>query len=477
MSAQILVVDDALMSQHSLGYLLEILGHEGTFASSAEEATGILQQASFDVILSDLIMPGMGGMGLLAWCQAHCEETPFLVMSSDESIEMAIEATRQGAYDYLNKPISLAKLTEVLESALQSRALHQTAQRLRHSEPSADGWCGLVGQSPEMLQMYRMISRAARFFTPVLVIGESGTGKELIARAVHDSSPRAQRPFVAVNGAGIVEGLFESLMFGHRRGSFTGASADQRGLFEEADGGTLFLDEVGEMSLSSQARLLRVLETSEILPVGAARPRKVDVRLVSATNRDLVAAIAAGQFREDLYYRICGVKLTPPPLRERGRDIATLSLHFLRELCARTGVNIKGFAPAVLACFEEYSWPGNVRELRQVIESAAVISRTPWIELEDLPPRLRGEPLRAQPLAPAPVSAPAPALETGRPLTLAEVERRQIEGVLALTDGNRSRTAALLGVSRHTLYRMIRKHGIDADACEELDAQAVRSAS
>ena len=467
----ILVAEDDPSVRRLLAWLLSSEGYRVDQAEDGEAATALLRTAPFDLVITDLLMPRCDGMALLQRIKAQDADLPVLLLTAHSSVQGAIDAIRLGAFDYIEKPIDHDRLRTAARNAVAQRQL-QLKARLLEAPPTAGPFHGILGQSGAMRWVFQLIERVARYPTPTLITGESGTGKELVARALHAASPRASGPLVAVNSASIVDTLFESTLFGHKRGSFTGADRDRKGLLEQADGGTLFLDEIGEMSLSGQAKLLRVLETREVLPVGASQPRSVDVRVVSATNRELLDAIEEGRFRRDLYYRLCGVNIALPPLRARGEDLILLANHFLQG--ARTRMEsllARELAPEVLAAFRDYAWPGNVRELRQIIESAAVLCDGPTIRLHHLPPALR--PARPQPptstwqptAAPTPTPGASPGAgalddEDGVLLTLHALEARHLARAAVVCGNNRSEMARRLGISRHALYRLLHKHGL-----------------
>ncbi len=434
-AGRILLVEDDPSTRRLLEYLLTSDGHLIRQAQDGAEALALLKEEPFDLILTDLYMPNVDGMTLLKEVRALEPDLPVLMLTAHSSLKSAIEAIRMGAYDYLEKPVDHDRLRTVVKNVLSHRRLQLKARLLEM--PSDQTWHGMIGQSHQMRWVYQTLERIARFKTPILITGESGTGKELIAQAVHRLSPRSRGPLVAVNSAGVVDGLFESQMFGHLRGSFTGASRHHDGLFAAADGGTLFLDEIGELSASGQARLLRTLETGEVLPVGASQPITVDVRVIAATGRDLAAMMAEGTFRADLYYRLCGINLTLPPLRDRGGDVLALAEALLEQTCLAEGCSFLGFDDGARQALLQHDWPGNIRELRQMIEVATAMAEGSFITAYDLP---------LQHTAPL--------------LSLEEAEALHVARTLAAAGHSRNRAAELLGVSRHTLYRLMRKHAL-----------------
>jgi DNA-binding NtrC family response regulator len=443
--ANILVVeDDGAMRD----LLVEELGDAHFRVESAPGGrAGVerVKKGGIDVVVSDLRMPDLDGFDLLRDLKATEPSPHVIVISAFGSIPTALKAVELGAYDFLEKPFEIEALVLRVDKALAERGLRREVARLRREVARPYGLENIVGKSPAMQEIFDLVTRLGSSSASVLVTGESGTGKELIARAIHFNSPRAKKPFVAVNVAAIPETLIESELFGYKRGAFTDARADHAGLFVEADGGTIFLDEIGELPPPLQAKLLRVLQEREIRPLGATRSEKLDVRVVAATNRELEARMRAGQFREDLYYRLNVIHIAVPPLRSRVEDILPLCEHFIAE-ARRRGVSTRArtLAPAAVKALLAYPWPGNVRELENVIERALALCDEPQIGVEDLPAQIkerRGNDLLAGALA--------------RGLTLAELEREYIERVLAAEGGNKTRAAQRLGLDRKTLYRKL----------------------
>jgi two-component system, NtrC family, response regulator AtoC len=443
--ARILVVDDDLTVARVIARMAESLGHATTVAGSVDEALGHLSRSAFDAVLTDLSMPGRSGLDLLRHVQAESPEIPVVLITGKGAIDTAMEAIKGGAYDYLAKPPQIEMLGALLRRAIEKKRM---AEEMRHlqREVSKHAPAGeIIGASPQMLEVYKTLQRVAPSRTSVLILGESGTGKELVARKLHERSPRRLERFVAVNVSAIPEGLLESEMFGHVRGAFTGAMTARRGLFDEAHRGTLFLDEIGDLSLPLQAKLLRVIQEHRLKPVGGNEEHEVDVRLVGATHRDLDEMVKRGSFREDLYYRMNVVSISLPPLRERGAmDIEMLVEHFLHEYEQETGKTPPGVSTEAFALLKAYAWPGNVRELENVVERAVLMSTHGFITPEALPPRLHG--------IPAPTSS-APIPVSGFPPLDAMIER-YVEQVLDHAKGNRTRAAHILGISRRTLHRM-----------------------
>jgi DNA-binding NtrC family response regulator len=418
------------------GFAVEV-AHDGAQALARFEAA----PQSYDVVVADINMPALDGLSLLDRLKALDPEVLVLFVTAYSSVDSAIAALRKGAFDYLTKPFRNDQLVQSVRNALRLRQLFAENRTLRRELQRSYGFQEIVGQSPRMTGVFRLVERAAATSASILIRGETGTGKELVARAAHFASSRADRPFVSLNCAALPEGLLESELFGHEKGAFTGAVARSLGLFRAAHGGTLFLDEVGEMTAALQAKLLRVLETREVRPVGATEAVAVDVRIVAATHRDLLAEVKEGRFREDLYYRLAVIEVEVPPLRERPDDIPLLVRHFLRKVARERGEPERKLAPEALTHLTRYSWPGNVRELVNAIEHAATLGEG-TLSLADLPARIR----EAQAEPEVPPGA-----------TLAEVERRHALRVLAEVGGDRRRAAEVLGIDLSTLYRKIKR--------------------
>jgi len=437
----ILIVDDEANIRASLKGALGREGYQVEEAASLGAARPLLRE-SFDFVLLDVWFPNESGIELLAEIRAASPETTVVMMSGHATIDVAVQATRLGAFDFLEKPIALERLLVLLRNALASQALAAENRRLR--EPWA---VPLIGESPAIRDLLEQIARAGPSPARVLIRGEHGTGKELVARALHESSARRGMPFVAVNCAAIPEELFESELFGHERGAFTGATQSRRGRFEEAHGGTLLLDEVADLSARAQTKLLRVLQEDELTRVGGSRGIRVDVRVVAATNRDLAAAVEANAFREDLFFRLAVIPLTVPPLRERREDVALLVEHFLAHLARETGRARRSFSPAAMAALARYDFPGNVRELRNLVERLVIMSPGARIEIDQVEAVL-----------------PAGALDEGETAALSDAvrdfERQQIELALRAEGGHMTRAAARLGLERSHLYKKMRQLGM-----------------
>jgi two-component system nitrogen regulation response regulator NtrX len=452
--AQILVVDDEPNIRLTLQMVLEGEGWEVTLAPSAEDALARLADEPFDAMLLDVMMPGgMDGLTALGLVHGKYPDLPVVMISGHATLHDAVSATRAGAFDFLEKPLSRERVLVTVRNALResSRGRELADLKARAGRDYAVG--GLLGEAPALVRLREQIAKVAPTRARVLIQGESGTGKELIARAVHDQSERAAGPFVKVNCAAIPDELIESTLFGHEKGAFTGAAGRQRGQFELADGGTLFLDEIGDMSLSAQAKVLRVLQSGELTRVGSERAIKVDVRVLAATHKNLEAACQAGTFREDLYFRLNVVPLVAPPLRQRASDVPGLALHFLAQVCEENGFRRKAFEADVLDALRAWRWPGNVRELRNVVERMAILSGE-VIGLDDLPDALLEVPERT-------VSDEAALAGEGNLRDLRDAaERRFIVERLEALDWNISRAADSLGLERTHLHKKMRALGI-----------------
>jgi two-component system response regulator AtoC len=452
----VLIVDDEEPMRHLLALVLRERGYDVRAVSNGEEALKELAARDYDLVLSDLRMPRMDGLQLLAALREQHPHLTVIVMSAYGSHDTALEAMKAGAYDYVSKPFRPDEVLLVLAKAEERERLARENRRLRGELAQDYRLDAIVGDSPAMADVLRRVRKVAPAKATVLLTGESGTGKELVARALHELSPRAALPFVAVNCGAIPAELVESELFGHVKGAFTDATRSKKGLVAEADGGTLFLDEIGELPLLLQVKLLRFLQEEEIRRVGDVRSEKVDVRVVAATARDLEAAVKAGQFREDLFYRLNVVGVRLPPLRERPEDIPALARHFLARCApARAGAPLAGLAEDALEALRAYRWPGNVRELEHAMERATVLAEGPEVHEADLPDRVRDR------VAPAPaVALPEGSLSIKR--ATRQVEEELIRRALARTGGNRTRAAELLELSYRALLYKIKEFGIDA---------------
>jgi two-component system, NtrC family, response regulator HydG len=439
----ILVVDDQPSVRELLRAVLEEDEHTVDTAADGESAVEMLKSGFHDLVLTDLRMPGMDGIEALRRIKALSPETGVVMMTAYASVETAVTAMKLGAFDYITKPIDIEEVRRVIDRWTEGARPSEGAVE-EEVAPTTD----IVGASEELMNVLDLAHRVAESDATVLLLGESGTGKDVIAREIHRSSHRANRPFVAVNCSAIPEGLLESELFGHEKGSFTGAVRQKRGKFETADGGTVFLDEIGDMSEALQAKLLRFLQDHIVQRVGGSSDIKVDVRVVAATNKDLEAEVAAGRFREDLYFRLNVVTITLPPLRERTEDIPLLIDHFLRKHAPR-GIKPKRMTPSAVRLAMGYVWPGNVRELENAVQRAIVLSRGETIFPEHLPAKVQA----------AEAASENPPRPEGR--TMREVERATIIKTLKQTEGNRTHAARILGISRRTLQNKIKEYGID----------------
>ncbi|MBD3161185.1 MAG: response regulator [Candidatus Eisenbacteria bacterium] len=460
---RILIVDDHESVRTGLRAALEEFGYR-TIDEAPDAETGlqkILEQPP-DLIIVDLNLPGRSGLDLVADLQKRGIETTMIVLTAHASIETAIEATRRGVFDYLTKPAQPDRLRTVVGRGLERTAMRRELLHLRREMLRSGRLQELVGRSPGMLELYRMIEQVAPTTAGVLISGESGTGKEVIAGTVHRLSPRSARPFVVVNCAAIPATLLESELFGHEKGAFTGATAARTGCFEQADGGTLFLDEIGEMSVDLQSKLLRALENGRFRRVGGDREIAVDVRIVAATNADLKGLLAEGRFREDLYFRLNVFGIAIPPLRERREDVALLADHFLQQHLRQKNDPITGFSDAALRLMERYAWPGNVRELRNAVHRAAILCSGGEILPEHLPPAVRGEETSL------PRSGSGVFLPDGT--SIAEAERMLIFETLRTNRWNKSKAAEILGISLKTLYNRLNQY--EAEKTEQEGTEA-----
>jgi DNA-binding NtrC family response regulator len=447
-SARILVVDDEEDLRLGLAETLQGEGHQVETAGDGWKALEQARTARFDLALVDLKMPGPDGMMVLDQLKQLSPETLVVMITGHATVESAVAAMRLGAYDYLAKPFKLDQVRLVVRRAVEQKRLADENRWLRQEVEHYHRFEQIVGKSACMQELFRAIEKAAPTSSTVLISGETGTGKDLVARALHQRSARAKGPLVPISCGAIPESLLESELFGHVKGAFTGAHADREGVFEAAEGGTLFLDEIGDLPMPMQVKLLRALQEREIQRLGESRARKVDVRLVAATHKDLRQEMQQGRFREDLYYRLDVISMVVPPLRQRREDIPLLAEHFLRKYNAEMGKNLRGASPETLALLMRYDWPGNVRELQNAIERAAILQEGPHIQPEDFPLGRAGQ--------------TPPAGEAGGELvSLEEMERRHILWVLRQTDNHQSRAAQILGIGRRTLYRKVREYGLD----------------
>ncbi len=456
--AKILIADDEPLFLRTTAELLRRAGYECTCAADGKAALEALGRESFDLILSDLNMPGNFKLELLREGRTKWPEVPLIVVTGAPSLPTAIESVRLGITDYLLKPIKYEDLLASLRRALAKRRPQTGAATVSQNGAStADRpFPEIIGESLPMQELFEIMQRVAATDTNVLISGESGTGKELVAKAIHNHSRRAKANFQIIDCTAIPETLFESIVFGHAKGAFTGAVKDHPGLLKQCDGGTAFFDEIGELPAPLQAKLLRVIQEQTFIPVGKTTPVHVDTRFLCATNRDLEMEVNAGRFRRDLFYRLAVIHIELPPLRERGEDIYLLAMHFLRELQGDEQ-RVKGFTDEARAQLLQYTWPGNIRELRNVVERAVALARSEWITPADLPPAVQ------RPTATT-IQTPSGNMHgVTRADALEAAEREYLVGMLSKNHGNIAQTAREAGVSRQGLHKLLKKHGIDAD--------------
>ncbi len=443
MHGKILIVDDDPDSLSSIGEAMTREGHEVTLAHSGEEALRLAEQRSFDVVLTDLRMMGVDGLKVVRTIKASRPETVVIVMTGFASMETVVDAISAGAYDYISKPFRLDQMRLKVRQSMEQAKLLRENRDLRRQVRDQDVRGTIIGSSPAMVEVYKTIAKVASSDATVLVQGESGTGKELVARSIHDLGNRRDRPFLAVNCGAVAETLLESELFGYVRGAFTGAVSAKRGIFAAADRGTVFLDEIGDTSPALQSKLLRVLESGEVMAVGSTVPNRVDVRVISATHHDLTALAGQGKFREDLYYRLKVVTIELPPLRARRSDLPLLFDHFLKKYAQEAGKTL-AVHPEVMPVLESFNWPGNVRQLENAVERAVTLNTSGVFSVEDLPEEVQTTTPRS-----------AGRSRDGRWPTLEEVEEQYIREVLDAVGGNMSKAAEILAIDRRTLYRRL----------------------
>jgi two-component system response regulator HydG len=456
-SRRILVVEDDRPQADAVAETLERMGHTCVVVTEPRRALAIIEDDGFDLVITDLVMHDIDGLEILRAAKRMDPTAEVILVTGHGTIETAVQAMREGAYDYITKPLNVNELRDRVAKALEHRHLVRRTEQLSEQLQERFGFEGIIGQSPLIRRVIETCRLIAPTDTTVLIEGESGTGKELVAKALHNNSPRREHNFVALNCAALSEGILESELFGHEKGAFTGALAGRKGRFEHADGGTLFLDEVGDMPIATQIKLLRVIENREIVRVGSNDPRRVDVRLVSATNQKLDELVKAGKFREDLYFRLKVVRVVLPPLRERREDIPLLTEHYLRRLAAEHGKPVAGITPDALRLLGAYDWPGNVRELINTLETMIVLSPGAVLDVGDIPAEMR----------PAGHEERPEALRPG--MSLEDAERLLIEQTLASTAGNRQQAASILGIGERTLYRKIKEFGLAKDTDPQPD--------
>jgi DNA-binding NtrC family response regulator len=459
MTHNVLVVDDEPKLCDLLASALNQNGITVFTAGNGLHALKVLETEDIDLVISDWRMPGMDGPQLLAEIKSRFAHLPVIVMTAYSTVKNAVQSMRNGAFDYIAKPFDIDELDITVSKALQFRDILKDNQRMRAELDEHQQIDSLIGDSPSFRRVLQAIDSVRDSNATILLTGESGTGKEMVARAIHKHGNRADKPFVAVNCAAIPEGLLESEMFGHRKGAFTGAVADRVGRFLQADKGTLFLDEIGEMPLALQAKILRALQERVIEPVGDPRERKVDVRVIAATNKNLLDAVANKEFREDLYYRLNVFPIPLPALRERVEDIAPLARHFAHVLGATAGKRISGFSPAALQAMARYSWPGNIRELQNCVERATIVASGTVIDNDDLPAYLFASAAATCSAIPTEGMGVPSDLEAA----LAQVEKNYILAALAQSNGVQAAAAQLIGISERSFWYRLKKLGIHVD--------------
>ncbi|EAT16204.1 sigma-54 dependent transcriptional regulator [Desulfuromonas acetoxidans] len=453
----ILLIDDDEQSCATLGLLLKKSGYSVETALSGEQGLELLPKTPFEIVITDLRLPGMDGLEILKRVKEHNAEINVILVTGNSSAESAVTAMKYGAFDYITKPLNFDKLKVILDKAQEKLQLVAENRFLRQQLRGRYTFDNIIGTSMTMQQVFSRMQKVLHTDSSLLILGESGTGKELVAKAIHFNGPRKDQPFVPINCGAIPADLLESELFGHLRGSFTGAIANKCGKFEQANGGTIFLDEIGTMPVHLQLKLLRVLQEQEVQPVGSNRNIKLDVRVISATNADLEQMVRDGHFREDLFYRLNVIPITLPPLRQRSEDIALLVRHFLQKSCRYMNRSLMPMESAALQVLENYDWPGNVRELENVIERTVALSDGPQITLQDLPPHITG---KHTPTMSEQNLYTLPADGVDMPKQIQEIERHWISQALEMSQGIKARAAAMLGINRTTLVEKIKRLGL-----------------
>ena len=446
MNFTILIIDDEKNIREGLSAALELDGYSVKLAANGTEGLALIEKGDIDLVITDLRMPGISGEEVLAKVRGESPGIPVIVLTGHGSIDTAVDAMRNGAYDFLTKPLSLDRLSLIVKRALAGRELEIRHSSLQQELDAKASFESIIGKSAEMQRIFQMVRKAADSKASVLITGESGTGKELIANALHNLSPRKDNPFIKVHCAALSETLLESELFGHEKGAFTGAAARKRGRFELANTGTIFLDEIGEINQNVQIKILRVLQDKRFERVGGEDTLEVDVRVIAATNRNLEEEIAQGRFREDLFYRLNVVHIQVPPLKDRKDDIPLMLNAFLDEFNRENNKSITGFDARSRSALYKYDWPGNIRQLRNCVESAVVMCSGNEITLEDLPPTVRG-------------AAESNVIQVPMGVTMAEAEKIIIQQNLASNQGNKTKTADILGIGRKTLHRKLEEYG------------------
>ncbi len=445
---KVLVVDDDMEMLELLHDYLQKVGFDTQVSASGNEALAKVEEEEYNVLVTDLKMPGISGIEILQKVGQLRPECSVILITAFGTIETAIEAMKLGAFDYITKPFKMEEVMIAIEKAIKEQKLQMENIMLRQEVEKRYKFDNLIGKSKAMQEVFTLIQRVSNNASNVIVYGDSGTGKEMVAKAVHFNGPRKNKPFIPINCTAIPEGLLESELFGHVKGAFTGASMSKKGLFEKANGGTLFLDEIGDMGMSLQGKLLRVLQDKEIRPVGGTAATKVDTRIITATNRDLLKEMEKETFREDLYYRLNVIPIHLPSLKDRPEDVPLLADFFLSKYAEETNTVIKGFSKESMMLLINHSWKGNVRELENVIERAVVLSNNEILQPEDLPLVRKSE--REQIMEEAMI----------KQLSLRELEREYVTRILAMTKGNKNKAAKILGVNRRTLYRKEERYGL-----------------
>ncbi|MCI7588401.1 MAG: sigma-54 dependent transcriptional regulator [Spirochaetia bacterium] len=458
MNFTILIIDDEKNIREGLGTALELEGYDVKLAENGEIGLKLIEKGDIDLVITDLRMPGISGEEVIAKVAGESPGIPVIVLTGHGSIDSAVTAMRNGAYDFLTKPLNLDRLILIVKRALAGRELEIRHSTLKEELDAKTSFESIIGKSAEMLRIFEVVRKAANSKASVLITGESGTGKELIANALHNLSNRRDKPFVKVHCAALSESLLESELFGHEKGAFTGAVARKRGRFELANTGSIFLDEIGEIDQNVQIKILRVLQDRRFERVGGEETLEVDVRIIAATNRDLLQEIAEHRFREDLFYRLNVVHIQVPPLRERKDDIPLLVASFLEEFAKENNKKITGIDARARSALYKYNWPGNIRQLRNCIESAVVMCSGSEITLEDLPPSVSG-------------ASDTDMISIPVGITLAEAEKILIQQNLAVNKGNKSKTADILGIGRKTLHRKIDEYNLEVGDTEAAEGE------
>ena len=458
MNFTILIIDDEKNIREGLGTALELEGYDVKLAENGEVGLKLIEKGDIDLVITDLRMPGISGEEVIAKVAGESPGVPVIVLTGHGSIDSAVTAMRNGAYDFLTKPLNLDRLILIVKRALAGRELEIRHSTLKEELDAKTSFESIIGKSAEMLRIFEVVRKAANSKASVLITGESGTGKELIANALHNLSNRRDKPFVKVHCAALSESLLESELFGHEKGAFTGAVARKRGRFELANTGSIFLDEIGEIDQNVQIQILRVLQDRRFERVGGEETLEVDVRIIAATNRDLLQEIAEHRFREDLFYRLNVVHIQVPPLRERKDDIPLLVASFLEEFAKENNKKITGIDARARSALYKYNWPGNIRQLRNCIESAVVMCSGSEITLEDLPPSVSG-------------ASDTDMISIPVGITLAEAEKILIQQNLAVNKGNKSKTADILGIGRKTLHRKIDEYNLEVGDTEAAEGE------